>query len=369
MCRNQKYSESGLWLISISACILLPLTGILFTGRPIRQYLEFPPLTRYVSHADFSPVIFLSGTFLVLLLLLLFLFFIITTKTIRYPKTKKKLPWWGYVGFMVIILTWIPAWNRFSWFAVVQPYTFTPLWIGYIITINAITWCKNKTCLLTESPKKFFLLFPLSALFWWYFEFLNRFVQNWYYVGIEGFSTRGYIIHASICFSTVLPAVLSTTQLFTIFFSDMQTSSRQSMNQRRLGGWAPQKMIGWVILILSGVGLAFIGVWPDYLFALLWLSPLLVISSLQIIGGRSPFIIEIMKADTRWEQVLPMALAALLCGFFWEMWNWKSLAHWEYSIPFVQRYHIFAMPVLGYAGYLPFGVECYIIGSLVYSRE
>jgi hypothetical protein len=59
------------------------------------------------------------------------------------------------------------------------------------------------------------------------------------------------------------------------------------------------------------------------------------------------------------------------------MWNVKSLAHWEYSVPFVQRFHIFAMPVLGYAGYLPFGLECMavsrmldrVLGSEVYGRE
>jgi hypothetical protein len=51
-------------------------------------------------------------------------------------------------------------------------------------------------------------------------------------------------------------------------------------------------------------------------------------------------------------------LAAVICGFFWEMWNSFSLAQWRYSIPFVHRFEIFAMPLLGYAGYLPFGLEC-----------
>ncbi|MBW2675319.1 MAG: hypothetical protein JRD89_18220 [Deltaproteobacteria bacterium] len=49
------------------------------------------------------------------------------------------------------------------------------------------------------------------------------------------------------------------------------------------------------------------------------------------------------------------------------MWNWKSLAKWGYSIPFVHRYPIFEMPILGYAGYLPFGIECAIVGAIVES--
>jgi hypothetical protein len=58
-------------------------------------------------------------------------------------------------------------------------------------------------------------------------------------------------------------------------------------------------------------------------------------------------------------------LGALICGFFWEMWNIGSLAQWKYSIPYVHRFEIFAMPLLGYAGYLPFGLECAAVGDLV----
>jgi hypothetical protein len=58
---------------------------------------------------------------------------------------------------------------------------------------------------------------------------------------------------------------------------------------------------------------------------------------------------------------LQPALAALVCGFFWELWNFGSLARWHYSIPYVQRFHVFEMPLLGYAGYLPFGVTCALV--------
>jgi hypothetical protein len=60
--------------------------------------------------------------------------------------------------------------------------------------------------------------------------------------------------------------------------------------------------------------------------------------------------------------------AALVCGFFWEMWNWGSLARWEYSIPHVDRFRVFEMPLLGYAGYLPFGIECAAIAALVLNQ-
>jgi hypothetical protein len=63
------------------------------------------------------------------------------------------------------------------------------------------------------------------------------------------------------------------------------------------------------------------------------------------------------------------ACAALICGFFWELWNFKSLAHWEYAVPFVQRFHVFEMPLLGYAGYLPFGLECLVVADACLARK
>ena len=66
-----------------------------------------------------------------------------------------------------------------------------------------------------------------------------------------------------------------------------------------------------------------------------------------------------------WRPLLQPALAALVCGFFWELWNSGSLAQWHYSIPYAQRFHVFEMPLLGYAGYLPFGIMCALALDLV----
>jgi hypothetical protein len=79
--------------------------------------------------------------------------------------------------------------------------------------------------------------------------------------------------------------------------------------------------------------------------------------------GRRTLLYPLWHGD--WRPVVIPALAALICGFFWEMWNYFSLARWSYTIPFVQRYHLFEMPILGYGGYLPFGIACLLAGRLV----
>ena len=49
----------------------------------------------------------------------------------------------------------------------------------------------------------------------------------------------------------------------------------------------------------------------------------------------------------------------MVCGFFWEMWNYWAAPKWVYHVPFVDFWHVFEMPLLGYLGYLPFALELY----------
>ena len=109
------------------------------------------------------------------------------------------------------------AWTKFPWLAAVQEHTFTPLWLGYIVTVNAATFARTGRCMMLHRPLYLLPLFPLSAAFWWMFEYLNRFVQNWYYVGVAELSSLEYFLRATIPFSTVLPAVLGTAELLTTY--------------------------------------------------------------------------------------------------------------------------------------------------------
>jgi len=108
-------------------------------------------------------------------------------------------------------------------------------------------------------------------------------------------------------------------------------------------------------------------VYPNHLFALLWISPLLILVSLQALLRETHIFSPLTTGD--WRFVLASALAALLCGMFWETWNYWSLAKWVYHVPHVQRFHVFEMPILGYAGYLPFGLECSAVAEMVLAEN
>lgn len=366
-------SRTGVICLFLTLVLGLPLLGVVWSGQPIGRYLEFPPRTHYVQHEPFSWPVFLALALLIALVIGPILLRIAGTNFRRSsPLTQhstfttqhrhSSFPWWGWLGIGWTGFWWVVAWTRFPWTAAVQEYTFTPLWLGYIMIVSAATFAHTGRCMMLHRSRYFLSLFPLSAVFWWLFEYLNRFVQNWYYVGIVELSSLEYVVRATLPFSTVLPAVLGTAELLTSY-----PAVSAGMDQFRPIRLYNTKQASWSLLLLSCLGLLAIGRWPNYLFPLVWVGPLLLVISLQELAGRPTVLSSLAQGD--WGGVWVPALAALICGFFWELWNWKSLAHWEYAIPFVHWFQLFEMPLLGYAGYLPFGLECVAIADLCLSRR
>lgn len=339
----------------------LPLIGVSLTGESLSLFLEFPPLTQYVTKPSFSWPLFLIAASINLILIggILILFFSYNrSEALHFNYKKTQFPKWGWFGIVIVAIGWFLAWTRMDWFSAFQRHTFTLPWIGYILVVNGLCFKRTSTCIMLENPKKFLLLFLYSALFWWFFEYLNRFVQNWYYVGIEDFSPAAYVIFASLSFSTVLPAVLSTNQYLHTFPALTSRLSRGFSFNISIS-----KRFVIVTLILSSLTLSIIGIFPNQMFPIIWISPLLVFSSLQVLTGQPTIFAGIKTGD--WRYIVLPALSALICGVFWEMWNIGSLAKWHYNIPYVHRFLIFEMPILGYGGYLPFGLECLVFGRVV----
>ncbi len=344
-------------LSSVLMIVLLPAAGILLSGGDISYYMSFPPATRYVIHGSFSLPVFLSLTILIFLVLCHPVRHIIRSTVAAGDFSPGSLPWWGYAGICSGIISWIIAWTRLPLMHSLQRWTFVPLWISFIIVVNALCMKRTGRSLLTHRRAYILTLFPLSAGFWWIFEYLNRFTANWYYTGTGELSAARYFLEATVAFSTVLPAVMSTgelvksyPQLYAGMDSYMPVINRFS------------RITASVTLSVPGIGLILVGIYPEWLFPLLWISPLVIILSILALSGEETILCGISSGD--WRVIAVYSIAALICGFFWEMWNIESQAKWIYSIPFVHRFKIFEMPVLGYAGYLPFGLECAAVAGL-----
>lgn len=59
------------------------------------------------------------------------------------------------------------------------------------------------------------------------------------------------------------------------------------------------------------------------------------------------------------DRTINLLLSGLLCGVLWEFWNYWARAKWIYTVPIMQQWKIFEMPLPGYLGFPPFAIECF----------
>lgn len=156
----------------------------------------------------------------------------------------------------------------------------------------------------------------------------------------------------------MLPAVTATAEWLGTFrpFADERLCGLARFDVRR-----PACVAGCGLAAAAGLtGIVFC---PHLTFPLLWISPLAVFLAVQVLTGAPTVLDELHGGD--WRLAVRFALAALICGLFWELWNFHSLAKWVYAVPYVHAFRLFEMPAVGYAGYLPFGLECAAVAAWV----
>ncbi|MCO6490269.1 MAG: hypothetical protein J5I98_17785 [Phaeodactylibacter sp.] len=259
---------------------------------------------------------------------------------------KPSWPLHGRAGLALIILFWYLNWHlpglRSHW-------AFFPLWLGYILTVDALVHYRRGSSWFTQNPKGFALLFLLSAPFWWVFEALNARTQYWVYIPIESFSDLEYYLYCTLNFSVVLPAILITSQLFQTF----------SWLRNLRPGWRVGKRPAtvWLFFFLGWAMLAATLIWPQYGMAFIWMSLFFIMDPVNYWLGRPSLLRRTAEGD--WRLVFALWLGGLTCGFFWELWNYYSSPKWLYQVPYVDFWYVFEMPLLGYLGYLPFALELY----------
>ena len=330
-----------------------PLAGLAIAGRPVAVFVGFPPRTAQVMQMPFAWSMFIALSLPAFGALALFGAAIARARPRQAGAIAAGFPWWGWLGAALIAGVWPIAWTDGLVAPAWRAHAFSLLWLGYILAMNGLAWRRSGTSLLTHRTPWFLALFALSAGFWWLFEYLNQFVHNWYYTGAEAMSGWDYFVRATLPFSTVLPAVAST-------WAWLRRHPR--LDAMALPAVRGNTASAWIALAAGALALAAIGIRADLLFPVLWIAPVLVLAGLQQLVLGETIFSPLARGD--WRPTLQPALAALICGFFWELWNYGSLPKWHYSIPYVQRFHLFEMPLLGYAGYLPFGIECALVMDL-----
>lgn len=230
----------------------------------------------------------------------------------------------------------------------VEPFStytfFLLLWVGYILFIDALVFHRKRKSLFT-SPRRFWLLFVLSAIFWWFYELLNISVENWRY---EGVGQPEWLMF-TLAFSTVLPAVLETSDLLSSFSLFNRFQFRMKITSQKISLFI---LLGLLCLILPFV-------LPLYTYPLVWISMFFLLDPINYLNKKESILAELRKGKPK--LFFTLMVGTLICGVLWEFWNYWAPAKWYYDIPFVGGWKIFEMPVLGFLGYLPFGLSLFAL--------
>ncbi len=260
----------------------------------------------------------------------------------------------GWIGLSIIGGSEI---SLFAGVSFVRTY-FTPLvWSGYILFMDSLVYKKMGTSLILNHPKEFVLMLPLSIGFWSIFEFYNLYLQNWHYVGLpENIFLRG--MGYAWAFATIWPAILITAEAL---------ESWRPLSPHRMKPFLlPKKYFiifmafGLSCLIspfLSPPGIA------HYLAAPVWLGFIFLLDPLNYWMGGKSLLGDLEKGNPR--PLYHLLLSGIICGILWEFWNYWAGAKWYYTVPILGQVKIFEMPILGYAGFPPFAVECYVLYEFV----
>ncbi|MBI4175582.1 MAG: hypothetical protein HY518_00105 [Candidatus Aenigmarchaeota archaeon] len=266
---------------------------------------------------------------------------------------------YGILGIVLIILV------EANFFLKVQPFAswyFPIVWLGYILTIDALVYKLRKDSLISNRFPQFIGMLLISMLFWWIFEFVNIPLQNWSYLGTENLGNLRNIF-GSASFASVLPALFETVELIRTvhLFDGMELRKRHNITKRML-----HSMIGLgIVFFLAPIFI------PAFAFPLIWLSFFLILDPINYMH-KQPSVIGHLK-DRKLAIPLSLLLAGIILGFLWEFWNYWAIPKWTYNLPFIGFFKIFEMPVLGYLGYFPFSFELYsmywFVRSLLLHKE
>jgi hypothetical protein len=272
--------------------------------------------------------------------------------------TRRPVVWaaQGWLGLLLLAVCW-----PLNWALPGTPtaYLFFPLWLGYILVADALVLPRTGTSLWTRSRRNFVLFFAASVPAWWLFEAINHRTANWEYQGGAAFTDLEYYLLCTLSFSTVMPAVFETAELVGSF----RWAQRFATGPRL----QPTPALNLGLFLGGAVMLALTLAWPKCFYPFVWTSLVLMLEPLNCWLGRRHFLQHTRHGD--WRPVICLGVGAVICGFFWEMWNYYSYPKWIYHTPGAQFLHVFEMPLLGYGGYVPFALELCALKNFLWARS
>jgi hypothetical protein len=230
-------------------------------------------------------------------------------------------------------------------------------WWSYILLADAVIFAWQGESLLLNRLPELPKLAVASVTCWLIFELVNFSLGNWHYLGLPPalpWRWLGYLLS----FATVFPGLFQTRDLLAA--TGLWARVQGPVRSPGTGWMPPATILGLVMLLLPFL-------WPQYFFPLTWLAFIFLLEPFCYLGGGQSLWVNWCRGSRR--EIYLLLLAGLICGFFWESWNFWAKARWVYTLPYFNAGRIFEMPVLGYLGFLPFALECAIMYNFLTMLE
>jgi hypothetical protein len=230
-------------------------------------------------------------------------------------------------------------------------------WYPLVLFLDGLLRRLRGDSWLIDRPRRLLRMAFWSVSVWLIFEACNLALKNWGYVGVLATPWLRWPGYA-LAFATVLPGVLLGAEALAALGAWRGAKGRPV---KLALAWEPLALIvGTVFLVLPLI-------WPTYAFPLVWGAFFFLLDPLvKLLGGRS--LIQTWLDGERREHFCLLA-AGLLCGLWWEAWNYPAAAKWVYTLPVLNFGKVFEMPVLGYLGFAPFALECAVMYNFMQALD
>lgn len=241
----------------------------------------------------------------------------------------------------------IARWVAFNFTAVV--------WVGYVVLLEGILHAQSSGSPVRRRPHHFAMLFLASIVIWCLFDTINFYsIRAWNYIGMPPSFWKNRLWAYFLAFGTIVPAMLMSGQVLL---------NLGIFNWARSPRWRMPRGLLIVSLIVGGAMLVWPIVHPDPITNLtLWTSLVFLLDPINYWLGRPSMFRDWQNGW--YGRTLAAFSGGLICGLLWEFWNYWALTKWTYHLPFLgaaENVRYFEMPVIGLLGFIPFGMECWII--------
>lgn len=271
----------------------------------------------------------------------------------RGVDSRRRLPWYGWCAILALLAGEA---GLFLGLAPIRVAFYCIAWWSYIFLADAVVWRRCGFSLVRSRTWEFWFLAFWSVPIWNLFELFNFRLQNWFYINVPIDSTFALVFNVA-SYATVLPGIFETCDVLRAY---------RVLEGARTRAW---RVTRFLLFACTAVGVAMLAaplIWPRLAFPLIWGFAVFLGDPVCYRGGRArtaSLLGQLERGDPR--TALRLLLAGLICGGLWEFWNFWAYTKWLYTVPYFENLKWFEMPPLGFLGFPPFALACYVLVNLL----